>query len=260
MDRLQNALMRRYSRPVSARNTSSRVPPRTCRPRQRVQSASAASTGAGRRVAMMVDTASAVTSSAPSMAAAACRRQRGRLHRDPSGRIQVADQFRGRPELQDLAVVHDRDPVAERFRLVHVVSREHHRLAAIIDGPQHIPQVPPGLRVQRCRRLVQEDDLRVVDQRARDGQPLRLAAGEFLRPGVRLVGECDQLEHLVHPLRRGAVQRGEGGQLFVGGQPFEEGRRLQLNADPVQQLGVPRPGRLAQHPRPCRSPLPAALR
>jgi hypothetical protein len=36
-----------------------------------------------------------------------------------------------------------------------------------------------------------------VRQRARDRQPLRLAAGEFLDLGVGLLGETHDLQHLV---------------------------------------------------------------
>jgi len=94
--------------------------------------------------------------------------------------------------------------------------------------------------VQRRRRLVQEHDVRVVHQRARDGQPLPLAAGELrlLRP--RLVGETDQLQHLVDPRGPNPVEGTEGLQLLTRGQLLEEGRRLQLHADARQQREVTR--------------------
>ena len=78
------------------------------------------------------------------------------LDRDPHRRVQAADQLGRRAQLQDLAAVHDRHPVAEDLRLVHVVGGQHDRLAAVVDRPQHVPQVAPGLRVQRRGRLVEE--------------------------------------------------------------------------------------------------------
>ena len=42
-----------------------------------------------------------------------CHRQAARLHADPHRLIQLTDQARGRPDLEDLPVVHDRDAVAE---------------------------------------------------------------------------------------------------------------------------------------------------
>ena len=44
-----------------------------------------------------------------------------------------------------------------------------------------------------------------------------------------------------------AVQGAERLQLLARGQPLEERRRLQLDADPRQQRGVPRPGGHAEH-------------
>ena len=43
-----------------------------------------------------------------------------------------------------------------------------------------------------------------------------------------------------------AVQRGEGVDLLARGQPLEERRGLELDADPRQQAGVARPGRQAE--------------
>ena len=97
-------------------------------------------------------------------------------------------------------------------------------------------------------RLVEEDHLGVVHQRAGDRQPLQLAAGQLLGAGAGLVGEADQLQPLVGPRRRDAVQGGEGADLLAGGEPLEERRGLQLDADPGQQPRVARPGRLAEQP------------
>ena len=233
MDRLENGPHARYSRPVSVqehvlqRGAAHLQPGQRVGLRQRGQHRRRSAGGDDGRHRVAADLVDAVDGRAAST------RQRAGLDRDPDRRVEVADQFGRRPELQDLAVVHDRHPVAQRLRLVHVVGGEHHRLAAFVDGPQHIPQVAPGLRVQRRGRLVQEDDLRVVDQRARDGQPLRLAAGEFLGRVSAL--SVSATSSSISSTRCGRVpySAAKVGQLFAGGQPLEERRRLQLDADPV---------------------------
>ena len=51
-------------------------------------------------------------------------------------------------------------------------------------------------RIERAGRLVGEDQLRVVDQRARDGDALLLAAGELRGVMVRARAEADLLQLL----------------------------------------------------------------
>ena len=144
-------------------------------------------------------------------------------------------------------MVHDRDPVAEDLGLVHVVRGQHHRAAGVVEPGEQVPQVAAGLRVERRGRLVEEDHLGVVDERGSDREPLRLAAGQVLDPGVGLVLQPHPRQPLVRGLPADAVQRGEGVDLLARGQPLEERRRLELDADPRQQRGVARPDRLAQH-------------
>ena len=64
-------------------------------------------------------------------------------------------------------------------------------------GPQIeqvVLQVGAGERVERRERLVEQQHLRPRHQRARDGDALRLSAGEFARPHRRLLGQADALE------------------------------------------------------------------
>ena len=59
------------------------------------------------------------------------------------------------------------------------------------------------LEVERAERLVQEQDLRPVDERASERDPLALPAGELRRSCVRRTPEsCTMRERLVHPSRR----------------------------------------------------------
>src|ERR1035437_7721489 len=95
--------------------------------------------------------------------------------------------------------------------------------------------------------LVQEQHFRPVHERAGDGQPLRLPAGQLLRAGGRTAGHAHHFEHVVGPSRRDAVECGKCAQLLTGSEMLEERRRLELDADPGQQRGVTRPRRHVQH-------------
>ena len=154
-------------------------------------------------------------------------------------------------------MVDDGDPVAERLGLVHVVSGDDDRAAAVVEAGKQLPQVAPGLRVQAGGRLVEEDHVRVVHKRAGDRQPLGLTARQVSDPGLGLVAQPDALQPLVGGARPDAVQGGHGVDLLARGEPFEEGRRLELDADPRQQRGVARPR--SQRPSTLISP-PSGLR
>ena len=52
------------------------------------------------------------------------------------------------------------------------------------EVPDHLPGVAPGVRVEARRRLVEEQQLPVADQREREVEPPLLATGQRLdRPG-----------------------------------------------------------------------------
>ena len=82
----------------------------------------------------------------------------------------------GVPQRDDVAVVHDGDAIAQLLRLIHVVRRQHDRPALALEGDDQIPQLAPGLRIEAGRRLVEEDQLGIADERARQRQALFLAA------------------------------------------------------------------------------------
>ena len=80
----------------------------------------------------------------------------------------------------DLRLVHDDEPVAQLLRLVHVVRRQHERDAALLEPVEPVPQEVAGLRVEPGRRLVEEQDGRLVDERAGDRQASLHAARQRL--------------------------------------------------------------------------------
>ena len=64
------------------------------------------------------------------------------------------------------------------------------------DVEQQIHDVPPGRRVQVARRLVGQDDRRIVGERAGDRDALLLPAGQLRRIVVRAIGQADLLQQL----------------------------------------------------------------
>ena len=59
--------------------------------------------------------------------------------------------------------------------------------------------------VQVPGRLVRQDNFRFVDDRARDGHALLLAAGHFRRPVLQAVGEAEHLGDDLEPVRIEAI-------------------------------------------------------
>ena len=79
------------------------------------------------------------------------------------------------------------------------------------EGAQRADEVPGGPSrrgVEAGGRLVEEHELRVAHERDAEVEPALLAAGERLHPCARLVGEPDELDHLVHvPRTAGSTPR-----------------------------------------------------
>src|SRR5215211_1759094 len=108
-----------------------------------------------------------------------------------------ADQLLRRAELDDRAVAHDRDPVAQPQRLGQVVRDEEHRLAGLVLEPDDLVlHVAADQRVERAERLVVEHQLRVDGERAREADALLHAARELVWERRRDVLEPDELEHV----------------------------------------------------------------
>ena len=103
----------------------------------------------------------------------------------------------GVPELLDLALVHDRDPVAHRERLFLVVGHVDERDPDLdLDALELELEAAAELEVERAERLVEEEHGGAVDQGAGQRDPLLLAARQLVRLAPLVAGEVDQLERL----------------------------------------------------------------
>ena len=118
---------------------------------------------------------------------------------------------------------------------VGVVGRDDEREAEL--ALQRLDQVEHALarvRVEVPGRLVAEQQLRLLRERARDRDALRLAARELGRQVVRLRGEPDELEQLLRCERRLAGEvRGEG-DVLERGEVRQQVRALEDVGDPVR--------------------------
>src|SRR5690606_17315727 len=84
------------------------------------------------------------------------------------------------------AAVHHQYAVADLPYDREVVGDEDHGHArALLLGPQQIQDRPPDGAVERRDCFVADQDARLRDQRAGDGDALRLAAGELVRVALQ---------------------------------------------------------------------------
>ena len=103
---------------------------------------------------------------------------------------------------QDAAVAHHRDALAERHRFGLVVRHVDGRDAeALVQLRQRGAHADAELRVEVRERLVEQERLRLADDRAAHRDALALAAGELRRLAVEQVGEAEQLGDLVDAAR-----------------------------------------------------------
>ena len=89
-------------------------------------------------------------------------------------------------------------PVAEAHRLAHVVGHEEHREAGLAPEPlELVVQHVAGHGVERAERLVHEQDVGLLRERARERDALAHAAGELVRALVAEGAEVHEVEELV---------------------------------------------------------------
>ena len=60
------------------------------------------------------------------------------------------------------------------MRLVHVMGREEDRFPELAQPAYHLPSVTPGAWVEAGRRLVEEQEIGIADERERDVEPALL--------------------------------------------------------------------------------------
>src|SRR3954454_10150955 len=89
------------------------------------------------------------------------------------------------------------------------MRRQDERDAALLETEEAVPDDVAGLRIEACRRLVEEKHLRIVHEGARDREPAFHAAGERLDFAVRAFGQLHELEQLIGLLANGLAREAE---------------------------------------------------
>src|SRR6266540_1970055 len=106
-----------------------------------------------------------------------------------------------RADLLDAPIPQDRDPVAHGERLLLVVGDvEEGDAHLLLDALQLELHLLAEFQVERAERLVEQQHLGLVDDRARQGDPLPLAAGELRRLAVAKATEPHRGQDLRDPL------------------------------------------------------------
>ncbi len=107
----------------------------------------------------------------------------------------------GVADLLDAAVVHHHDGIGhgEGFFLI-VGDVEEGDAQFLLHALQFQLHLLTQLQIQRAQRLVQQKHLRLVDQRAGDGNALLLAAGKRLHGALFVALHLDEAQHAVHAL------------------------------------------------------------
>src|ERR1017187_8529741 len=107
-----------------------------------------------------------------------------------------------RRQLDDLAEVHHRDPVAHVAHDCEVVGDEDHRQAELaLQLAQQVEDLRLDRDVERGDRLVGDDQLRLQRPRAREPHPPTPTARELVRVAVVVLGvQADPVHQLLHAL------------------------------------------------------------
>ena len=126
--------------------------------------------------------------------------------------------------------------VGEQRHLGEQVAGDEHRAPLARERLEELPHPLDPLRVEPVGRLVEDQGVRVAEQRAREAQPLAHAHRERLRLLARDVGEAHQPEHLVDPAGRDPVGRGQHPQVVACLAGRVERLRLQQRPDVPHRL------------------------
>src|SRR5580700_6388086 len=142
-----------------------------------------------------------------------------------------------------LAVVDDDDTIAETLGLFHVVRGVEQRLAAALEDLEVVENGVPALGVDPYRRLVEKQNLRIVQQRGRQVEAPLHTAAIVLDAVVRPVRETHQLECFANGTCGGRsiqiIERREKPKIGLGRQFVEEGEILRHQSDaPLVRIGI----------------------
>src|SRR5262245_17651622 len=159
------------------------------------------------------------------------------LMRDNARRTERRNQFARRAFRHHFAVVHNSDPIAQRFGFIHVMRCQQDGATAAAKLREQLPELTPRLRIESGRRLIEKQQVRIARQRTGHGKPLPLTSGELSNPASSFRFELHDPEQLVD--RAAAVVEGtEQPQCLFDRELVGKLRLLQLHADALTQPAV----------------------
>src|ERR1039458_10737460 len=88
-------------------------------------------------------------------------------------------------------------PVAQPFRLIHVMRSKHDGAAVALKLSNNIPKLPPALGIETGGRLVKKKNLWITNQRRCHRQSLPLAARKLSHPRIGFLRKLQQLENFI---------------------------------------------------------------
>jgi hypothetical protein len=97
------------------------------------------------------------------------------------------------------AAVDEHDTVGELLQVAQQVAADDDGRAPAGQPAQQLAQLDPTARVEARRRLVEQQHLRVVHERASQAQPLLLPARERVHRPVGVLGQAGELDQLRRP-------------------------------------------------------------
>ena len=132
-------------------------------------------------------------------------------------------------------MIDDRDTIAQTLGFLHIVRGQDDRSPFRLELGDEVPELATRLRIESGGRLVEKQQLRIPDERAGDGEPLLLAAGQGPDARQSFLTELDLIDDLADVARL-AVEALEEGERLVDGQLLGELGILELDAEQLAQL------------------------
>ncbi len=169
----------------------------------------------------------------------------------------VGEDLLGRPDLDDPAEVHDRDPVAEVLRAGQVVGDVDVGQSEVLLEVEHqLEDLRAHRHVEHRDRLVRDQHARAGDDRARDDDALLLPAGQVARVLLqeqldrRQPDPLERVDDLRAAFARGAHAvhaQGVADRLLHGHRRVEGGVRvLEHHLDVLAERAQPAPAQLGE--------------
>ncbi len=128
-----------------------------------------------------------------------------RPHLDNRAALEDLFHLAGGPECRQTTCVDQRDAVAA-LRFVQIVGGNQHGHAVVRQRVDQTPELPPRQRVDAAGRLIEEENRRLVQNRAAEGQTLPPSAGQIAGERAFAPVQAGHLEHEL-PARSPAVRR-----------------------------------------------------